>query len=77
MAIERANVMVRLPTTTFEVMSRLCVFMERSQAKLIDILILQAENDWLAKMTQAEQKAYKAGELRLEDWRHAYAKKRA
>jgi hypothetical protein len=67
MAITRANLQCRIPKPTKESLARLCKFNERSQAKLIELVIRMEEQSLLLRMTDEERRRYLSGQLTVAD----------
>jgi Ribbon-helix-helix protein, copG family len=65
MAVARDNLQVRIPKPAKESFTRLCRFTERSQSKLIEILIRLEEQSWLNRLADNERCRYLEGRLTL------------
>jgi hypothetical protein len=67
MAIPRKALQVKIPDEAHAAFERLCKFTERSQAKLIEIIIRRWEKGWLDRMTEEEKARYLTGEMGLDE----------
>jgi hypothetical protein len=57
-------VQVAIPVPAYERLGRLCKIYDRSQAKLVEILLLNCENGWLKQLPDEElRRRYFSGEL--------------